>query len=282
MAEPELESLWAFGDPEPWRRGRVAIAVISAAVITAQALGLVGALLHGDIKALLAWAIGGAFACLLLFLIWIGQNWARWIVAPFFGLFGFTALVWAAVHSNGRLFYAGKLFLSGLIALTMFSYLALSPAVYAFARRQRERTTLLESLAIGAGLLLVLASIACALFAFQGYKSGLEQEATEFAQLACRRVFQNHDAAFLEAHSSSTRKNSRPGEFINLIDDQLGQLQEVGPFAGHFDAMLDGRRIILSGRLRARALFDPGGAWIYIDVVGSEGNWSVEHISWSY
>lgn len=282
MGEPELESLWAFGDPEPWRRGRFAIATISTAVIVAQALGLAGALLRGDIKALLAWAVGGAFACLLLFLIWIGQNWARWIVAPFFALFGFTALVWAAVYSDGRLFYAGKLFLSGLIALTMFSYLALSPAVYAFARRQRDRATLLESLTVGAGLLLVLGSIASALLAFQLYKNALEQEATEFAQLACRRVFQNHDAAFLEAHSSATRKHSRPAQFINLVDDQLGQLQTVGPFAGQLNATLDGRRIVLAGALHARAVFEAGGVWIHIGLVGSEGEWSVEHISWSY
>ena len=283
MRDDEPLPLWkeAIPDREPWRRGRVAIISISAFVLVVQALNLISAILRGDINALLGWAVGGVFACLFLYLIWIGQNWARWIVAPFFGLFGFAALIWAMVYSQGDVFFAGRMLLSGAISITIFSYLALSPAVYAFARRQRENVTWWQSLAIGAGFLLVLGSIGSAVFAFQIYKSGLEQEATEFAQLAFRRVFQNHDATFLEAHSTRSRKNSRPTEFINMVDDQLGQPLEVGPFGGPFHARLEGRQIALSGRLEARAVFETGAAWVHIDVAGKEREWAIEHISWS-
>ena len=276
--------LWmeAIPDREPWRRGRVAIATISAVVLVALALGLIAALLRGDIAAFFAWAVSGGFACLLLFLIWIGQNWARWIVAPFFGIIGFAALVKGITHLNGEFFYAGRLFAGALTALMMFSYLALSPAVYAFARRQREHARVLESVGIGAGFLLVLATIGSALLAFHNYQNVLEEEASEFAQLAFHRVFENRDARFLESHASATRKTSRPAQFIHLAEDQLGTVQSVGPFGGKFTARLEGKRIVLNGRLQTRAMFETGGCLVHIAVSGSEGDWAIDHISWNY
>jgi len=276
--------LWmeAIPDREPWRRGRVAIATISAVVLVALALGLIAALLRGDIAAFFAWAVSGGFACLLLFLIWIGQNWARWIVAPFFGIIGFAALVRAITHLNGEFFYVGRLFAGALGALMMFAYLALSPAVYAFARRQREHASVLESVGIGAGFLLVLATIGSALLAFHNYQNTLEDEASEFAQLTFHRVFENRDARFLESHASATRKTSRPAQFIHMAEDQLGTVQSVGPFGGRFTARLEGKRIVLNGRLQTRAIFETGGCWVHIAVSGSEGDWAIDHISWNY
>ena len=90
MAKEEPESLWSFGDPEPWRRGRFAIALISALVLLGHAGAAILALLAGEIEQFLVIAIVGCAATFLLFLVWIGQNWARWILAPFFLVFGFV------------------------------------------------------------------------------------------------------------------------------------------------------------------------------------------------
>lgn len=203
MAEHEPESLWAFGDPEPWRRGRFAIGLISALVLFGHAAAAVYSLFNGEIREFFIICVVGCSALFLLFLIWIGQNWARWIISPFFALTG--------VGMGGR----GFLFLLGVAALTIFCYLTFSPAVYAFARRQRESLSFIEILVAGAALLILLALIGSALFAFQLYKSGLEREAVEFAQLTFHRVFTNRDPHFLEDHAASGKKYSRPQEFIN-------------------------------------------------------------------
>lgn len=272
----------AIPDREPWRRGRTAIVVISIVLLAGQALGLAAAALAGNVTGMFEWAIGGTIACLLIYLIWIGQNWARWITAPLFGVSGFVALVQALIHSSEGTLYAGELFVAGVAALTMFSYLALSPAVYAFARRQRENASWLEIIGVAAGFILVLGSIGSALLAFEIYERGLEQEATEFAELSFKRVFLNHDAAFLGAHSSGSRKASGPGAFVYRAENELGKLQEVGPFNGKFAASIDGRRIKLHGTVRTRALFEDGGRWVNVTVSGREGEWWVDHIQWTY
>ncbi|HEY2801127.1 MAG TPA: hypothetical protein VGI85_11060 [Chthoniobacterales bacterium] len=75
---------------------------------------------------------------------------------------------------------SGPLFLLGLSGLTIFTYLALAPSVYAFARRQRERVSLTESLVVGGVLLLMLTSVGCGLYGFYIYETDLQEEATRF------------------------------------------------------------------------------------------------------
>ena len=113
-------------------------------------------------------------------------------------------------------------------------------------------------------------------------RTPLEEEASEFAQLTFHRVFENRDARFLESHASATRKTSRPAQFIHMAEDQLGTVQSVGPFGGKFTARLEGKRIVLNGRLQTRAMFETGGCWVHIAVSGSEGDWAIDHISWNY
>lgn len=211
----------------------------------------------------------GCSALFLLFLIWIGQNWARWIISPFFALTG--------VGMGGR----GFLFLLGVAALTIFCYLTFSPAVYAFARRQRESLSFIETLVAGAALLILLALIGSALFAFQLYKSGLEREAVEFAQLTFHRVFINRDPHFLEDHAASGKKYSRPQEFINLVDD-LGEAKSVGPFSSKLTYQIDGYSLRVAGTVRTRVLFTTDGVWVTVQVEGSHNQWEVVHLAFDY
>jgi len=244
--------------------------------LLAQSAAVTWSLFAGDLQEFIFRAIVGCALCLLLFLMWIGQNWVRWIAAPFFAFYGFRSVIWGVIYDNG------ELLLLGIGTLIVFSYLALSPAVYAFARRQRERTSWVEIFGIGSGFLLVIGSLASALLAFHIYKSGLEQEAIEFAELTFRRVFVNGDAAFLEANATDTRRQTRPREFINMIDDQLGKVQNVGPFAGRFSSRLTDGRVQLRGTVQTRAMFEAGGVWVDIEVSGVEREWGIDRISWSY
>ncbi|HSH37951.1 MAG TPA: hypothetical protein VK993_04125, partial [Chthoniobacterales bacterium] len=269
MKDEAPASLWSYGDAEPWRQGRAAIVWISLLVVIVQSGLVISSFVAGDVREVILRALAGCFACLLLFLTWIGQNWVRWIVAPFFAFYGFRSVVWGVVYERGALL------LIGIGTLIVFAYLALSPAVYAFARRQRERAGLLEILGVGAGFLLVMASLASALLAFHMYKRSVEGDAVEFAQLTFRRVFVNRDAAFLETHSGKNRRHTTAVQFVARVEDQLGQCESAGPFAGSFTAKLDGRRLRLSGRVRTRAMFETGGAWVHIDVSGAEREWIV-------
>jgi hypothetical protein len=42
---------------------------------------------------LLAAGLGG-LGCISVYFIWVGTNWPRWIVAPFFAPAGFANLIW--------------------------------------------------------------------------------------------------------------------------------------------------------------------------------------------
>ena len=276
MSADEPQSLWAFGDPEPWRQGRAAILWISLLVILVQSGLILWSFFSGDVREVILRALAGCFACLLLFLTWIGQNWVRWLVAPFFAFYGFRNVVWGIVYQRG------ELLMIGIGTLIVFAYLAFSPAVYAFARRQRERAGLLETLVVGAGFLLVMASLASALLGFHFYKRNTEADAVEFAQLTFRRVFVNRDAGFLERHSTPRRRYATPTQFIVRVEDQLGQVQSAGPFGGVFTAKMEGMQLRLNGHVRTRAVFERDAVWVRIDLAGSEQDWLIDGISWDY
>ena len=276
MSADEPQSIWAFGDPEPWRQGRAAILWISLLVLLVQSGLILWSFFSGDVREVILRALAGCFACLLLFLTWIGQNWVRWLVAPFFAFYGLRSVVWGVVYQRGGLL------MIGIGTLIVFAYLAFSPSVYAFARRQRERATVLETLIVGAGFLLVMASLASALLGFHFYKRTTEADAVEFAQLTFRRVFVNRDAAFLERHSTPRRRFATPTQFIIRVEDQLGRVQSAGSFGGVFTAKMEGMRLRLKGHVRTRAVFESDAVWVRIDLAGSERDWLIDGISWEY
>ena len=271
----EPESLWNYGEPEPWRRGRIAILLIFVAILLMDSVRLALSATTGDPLQILKLALTTCFGCLMLYLIWIGQNWARWLLAPFYAVTGAINTVWGII--SGR----GDWFVYGLGLLAIFCYLAFAPSVYAFARHQRERTGWVEALAIGAGFMLVLASIASVMFGFHVYKRSVERAAVEFAQLTFRRVFINQDAQFLREHASTKRRPMSPEEFVAIIDEQLGQFQSAGPTStSAFDARLRDWRLAVSGGVKGEAEFLAGAFIVDIRVSGSEGNWAIEQISW--
>jgi hypothetical protein len=274
----EVEPLWrqAIPDREPWRRGREAIIIISALILAGEGLLIVAALMSGDIRAFFVNLITGWLASLMLYLVWIGQNWARWVMAPLFGAYGCWNFVWGIVLGDGLTI------LIGTASLIVFSYLAISPAVYAFARHQRERGSLGQVLAITGIFFLVLLSLGGAIYGFYNYQNAVKADAMEFARLTFHRVFENRDPEYLAAHSSATRKYASPQEFVNRIDSELGEVQSVGPLGIAFQTKFVPWHLELHGTARTRVVFSEAAMWVSIDISGNESEWMIDHIRWEY
>ena len=278
MSPKEIGPLWreAIPDREPWRRGREAIIIIAAFVLLGEGVLIVLALMNGNIENFFVRLITGWLAALLLYFVWIGQNWARWLMAPVFGAYGCWDIVWGIIGSDGLMI------VTGIAGLIIFSYLAISPAVYAFARHQRERVTLWEVLAITGVFFLLLLSLGSGIYGIYGYQNALKADATEFAQLTFHRVFENRDPEFLAAHSSAARKSSSARAFINQIDSQLGEVQSVGPFGASFKTKFVPWHIDVQGTVKTRVIFRATPAWVSIEISGSQSDWKIEHVSWDY
>jgi hypothetical protein len=115
----ESRSLWEQFDSEvePWRR-RFAIVLILTAIVLGQVTIAAFSLLNGTVEAFVGSLVIGWIGFFLIYLIWIGQNWTRWLIAPFFGLSGFCYVIWGIARGNALLLTLGTL------CLIIFAYLA--------------------------------------------------------------------------------------------------------------------------------------------------------------
>jgi hypothetical protein len=278
VSTPEAGPLWreVLGDAEPRRRGREAIIVVSVLILLGEVLKVAAAIMGGDIPAFFVRVVVAWFVALLLYFVWIGQNWARWLLAPVFGINGCWDFIWGIVRGDGLRIVVG------LGELIIFCYLAISPAVYAFAREQRERINRWEVVAISGVFILVLGSVASAILAFYNYQNTLKAEATEFASLTFHRVFENRDPEYLAEHSSKTRKYSSPQAFINRINGELGEVRSVGPIGTSLRLRFVAHHFEMRATAKARVIFDAGPLWVSIEFSGREPDWEIEHISWNY
>jgi len=278
VTTPETTPLWkeVLGDAEPRRRGREAVILVSSVILLGEALMIIGKLMSGDLRdfflqVVIAWSVG-----LLLYFVWIGQSWARWILAPVFCIDGSWDIVWGIIGSDGLRV------LLGIGELIVFTYLAISPSVYAFARHQRERIQRWEVLAISGVFLLVLLSVGSGIFAFFMYQDRLKAEGSAFARMAFHRVFENRDPYYLAEHSSPRRRYSSPQNFINRVNSELGEIQNVGPLGISFRTKFVPYRLEVRGTAKVRVVFQAAPMWVTIDISRKEADWEIDHISWDY
>ncbi len=214
---------------------------------------------------------------LFLYLVWIGQNWPRWIVAPVFACAGFAGAVRAMVQGDG------PLFLGGLLCLTIFFYLALAPTVYAFARHQRERIRFVEAAIVGAVFLLVATSLGSGLYGFYRYDTELQERATAYAGRAFNQIFVYHDDGFLRANLSEKQRLLTPQEFVQRIADSLGQPRWIGELRGVFTTHLARRELQVTGLFQIPVLFrDDTPIWINLEVSRSGDGWQIDQVGWEY
>jgi hypothetical protein len=279
MSSDTPPPLWleSIPDREPWRRGRDAICFITLIVLLGQAALVARSILQGDVRKFLLTVSLSAIACLLLYFIWIGRNWPRWIIAPFFACSGFANVIWGMTKGDG------PLFLTGIAALTIFTYLALAPSVYAFARHQRERIKLTESLVVGLIFLLLLASIGSGCYAFYSYETGLEREAVSFAATTFNKVFVYPDEEFLQSNLKDDERAMTPHDFIARRNRELGEPLRIGELESAFTTRLVARRLMIEGRFQVPVIYDSyGPVWVNIQVSRIGNGWQIDHIGWSY
>ena len=92
----------------------------------------------------------------------------------------------------------------------------------------------------------------------------------------------NRDPEYLAAHSSTTRKLSPPGWFINQVELELGGVQSVGPFGAILETRFVPYYLQLRGTVKTRVVFAATPAWVSIDISGSQSDWKIDHFRWDY
>lgn len=223
------------------------------------------------VQLLTAWLV-----TLLLYFVWIGQTWARWLLAPIFLIHGCWDFIWGIIGSEGLRIVIG------VGELIVFTYLAISPSVYAFAREQRERINRCEVLAISGVFFLMLVSVGSGILAFYNYQNTLKAEANEFAGMAFHRVFENRDPEYLAEHSSKKRRFMSAQTFINRINSELGEVKDVGPVGTSFHTKFVPYRLEMRATAKARVIFQTAPMWVTVEISRKELQWEIDHISWDY
>ncbi len=279
MKDEDPLPLWleSIPDREPWRRGRDAVVFISLLLLLGQAALITWSIFLGNLGIFVCAVVAGLVALLLLYFIWIGHNWPRWLIAPFYACAGFADAIWGIIYGDGFLF------LVGLFGLTIFAYLALAPSVYAFARHQRECIQRSESLIVGGIFLLVIASIGSGLYGFYVYDTDLQRAATDFAGTAFNKVFLYHDEEFLQANLKDEERAMTFHQFVEKISDSLGPVKWVGKFRGVFTTKWAQRRLTIGGVFQVPILVhEAEPIWVNLQVSQIGDGWQIDHIGWEF
>jgi hypothetical protein len=201
VASSEATPLWrevVIGDTEPWRRGRLFLVAVAILSLLSQSFVELSGIIAGHIEFVLVQGIVSLLFWFQFYFIWIGIHWVRWFNGGLNALYGFALIIWGFRDGNT---------ISGIIGVYSFvsgCYLAFAPSVYFFAKRQRETVRRTESLFIALGFLVLLGSLVAGVAGLLGYKANLEREARTFADHAFRRIFADHDTAFLLEHASDS------------------------------------------------------------------------------
>ncbi len=282
MNPREPEPLWreVVGDTEPWRRGRLFLIILAALTFAFQCLSLWALILRGDIERVLLFGIVSLVSWLCFYFIWIGVHWVRWLIGGWNALFGFALIIWA--FRDGAAF----LVVFGLYHLGMGVYLGLAPAVYFFAKRQRESVRWKESLVIAAVFVLLLGSLIAGVLGLLGHKANLEAEARKFADTAFKRIFTEHDTYFLLEHASDRLLADAGGrgpltKFLQDATLRAGDVHSIEPAVGalRFWYIIPSH-IGIEGPMTARGVGNRTRIQMQMIIGETEGIWQIHAIRW--
>jgi hypothetical protein len=174
----------------------------------------------------------------------------------------------------------------GLYHLGMGLYLALAPAVYFFAKRQRESVRWMESLAIAAVFVLLLGSLTAGVLGLLGHKAKLEEEARKFADTAFKRIFAEHDTYFLLEHASDRLLTEAGGrgrltQFLQDATIRAGDVHAIEPAVGGLRFWyVFPSHIGTEGAMAARGVGDRSRIQMQMIIGETEGAWQIHAIRW--
>lgn len=282
MSPTKPEPLWreVVGDPEPWRRGRLFLIILGALTFAFQCLSLWGLILRGDIERILVVGIVSLVSWLCFYFIWIGVHWVRWLIGGWNALAGFALIIWG--FRDGAAFPI----VLGLYHLGMGAYLGLAPAVYFFAKRQRESIRWTESLAIAAVFVLLLGSLIAGVLGLLGHKANLEVEARKFADTAFKRIFAEHDTYFLLEHASDRLLHAAGGrgpltQFLQDATIRAGDVQTIEPAVGGLRFWyIFPSHIGIEGPMTAKGVGDRTRIQMQMIIGETQGIWQIHAIRW--
>jgi hypothetical protein len=280
---PEARPLWkevVVGDTEPWRRGRLFLVLLASVSLIIQGLAVASLIIAGSIELVPVQGIVALLFWLQFYFIWIGIHWVRWLNGGWSALYGFALIIWGFRDSSA---VAGVL---GLYCLVVGCYLAFAPAVYFFAKRQRETVRWMESLGIAAVFVVLLGGLVAGAFGLVAYKANLEREAREFADRAFRRIFSDHEIAFLLEHASDrliTAAGNRAAltRFMQDATMRAGDIHELTQPAGSLRFWyLFPFRLASEGPMTAVGRGDRIHIRMQLIIGDASGDWQIHAIRW--
>ena len=252
MARDEPESLWNFGEPEPWRKGRATLITIALCYFVSQGLTFASVLLGGGVENAIALSIVLVLWWLMFAFIWSGTHWVRWILGAWTLLSGFAYLIWG-IRDDSFV----KLGI-GTVTLVMGAYL-FAPSVHFFAVRQRERIRWPEKLIVAAVFAVLVVSFFSALVAISVARSVTQLDAKRFGEEALRRIFVENDTGFVFAAATYLWK-SNPRGTVGIATVMTSKHVDLG--------YVENTRVT---DMKLRLLYDHPAKLRYAGVVDGEG-----------
>jgi hypothetical protein len=204
MARDEPESLWNFGEPEAWRRGRNILITMAAFYATVQAIVFVMTLLGGGLEVALGIAINLVLWWLGFAFIWLGTHWIRWLLGAWTMALGFVLFIWG-MRDQSIMQWS-----SGVVDLLIGAF-CFAPSVHHFAVRQKENIRWPEKVVVAVVVLALFASVVAAWLGVSLSRSFVEGDARRFGEEALRRLFAENDTAFLLESVTDAWKNNQYG-----------------------------------------------------------------------
>lgn len=284
MKSQDPEPLWReiVGDTEPWRRGRIVVAVIIALDLMGRSILIAASVITGRIDQILIQSMASVIALLLFYFIWIGIHWVRFVTAAWLGLIALYYLLWG-VHDNVLV----ELII-GVVNLACASCLALSAPVFFFAKHQRESSWWKETLLFVGTCLLLIASLASAVLALSRYRDEEQIEATSFADRAFGAVFADHDTYFFLDHLTqhSLRANGGRLKATRFLQDATlrgGDVHDIKPATGKLAFSYNfPNRLDCTGIMETEAVGMKGPIGLHMNIVKREEGWQIENVWWRF
>jgi hypothetical protein len=279
----DTRSLWEqyHSEAEPWRRGRAVLVAVGSFYLLLQTVTLSALLLLGNLEASLASAAFCAVFWLLFYLIWIGVNWIRWVAGAWSGLTGFAYLIWAVRDNNALQAVFGSIhFLIG-------TYFCLSPSVYFFAKRQREKRSWLHSGMIAGVFVLLCVTFLIGAVGLVGYRAHVRAAAIDFVQEAAQRIYGDQDRDWLVRHSTrEALANSERAGVLTVFDEAarfMGPVRKISAASGEARVFYRFPATFVSDAdMVADGESAYGHACLYFAIVDLGSGWQVHWTWWEH